>query len=96
MNKRDKGITEVKTAPLILFNLSSEQIISDPGISACYQSFMMITLFSNIIKFHRLVKKGFYLFLVNFGVRRDKPLNKRARLKNTHFVIVKFTQSYFF
>ena len=28
------------------------------------------------------------MFLVNSGVRSDKPLNRQTRLKNTHFVIV--------
>ena len=51
----------------------------------------MKTLLSNIIKLHRVIEKGFYMFFVNFGVRSDMPLNKQTRLKNKHFV----TQSYF-
>ena len=68
MNKGGKGSTEVKIAPLTLFNLSF-------GHVTCYQSFMMKTLFSNIIKLHRVVEKRFLFVSCQFSsemrYRRD-------------------------
>ena len=56
MNKRDKGITEVKIAPLILFNLSFGHVT--PAFELVIRAFDE-TLFSNIIKLHRVVLKRF-------------------------------------
>ena len=64
MNKRNKGITEVKIAPRILFNLSfghitpaSELVIRENSPFKYYQTSQS----------HR--KKSFYMFFIIFGVR---------------------------
>ena len=67
MNKRDKGITEVKIAPLTLFNLSFGHVT--PTFELVTRADDENSVFKYYQNSQSRRKKGFFMFLVNFGVR---------------------------
>ena len=67
MNKRNKGITDVKINPLILFNLSFGHVTRHLNLLPELDDENSVFKYYQTSQSRR--KKGFYTFFVNFGVK---------------------------